>query len=121
MLFLADQSWGATNLLVNGSFESGSFTNQYGLNDTMSLFPGATNISGWVTTGLGTNDLAWEGPTNNFGPSGGVFTASDGSYYLDLTGYHDAPPYDSISQTVATEVGQAHHFSFDLGSDSFYD
>ena len=121
MLFLAGRSWGATNLLVNGSFESGSFTNQYGLNDTMSLFPGATNISGWTVTGLGSNDLAWEGPTNNFGPSGGVFAASDGSYYLDLTGYHDAPSYDSISQTVATEVGRAYHFSFDLGSDSLYD
>ena len=58
------------NLLTNGSFEAGAFVNQG--NDTMSLPPGSTVITGWTVV---TDTTAWIGPTNPFG-----LTASEGSY-----------------------------------------
>jgi hypothetical protein len=107
---------GAANLLVNGSFEFGVFVNGNGANDTMQLYPGATNILGWTVTGSAGLDLSWIGPTNNYG-----LTAADGGYFLDVTGYHDSAPSDGISQTFATTVGQPYHVSFELGSDQSYD
>jgi streptogramin lyase len=105
-----------TNLLVNGSFELGSFVNGEGANNLMVLYPGATNILGWTVTGTAGYDLGWLGPNDNLGLS-----AADGNYFLDLTGYHDSVPYDGVSQTVATTIGQRYNISYEIGYSGSYD
>jgi hypothetical protein len=98
------------NLLVNGSFESGAFVNQG--NDTMSPPVGSTVITGWT---VATDVIAWIGPTNPFG-----LTASDGSFFLDLTNYQAGPPFGGVTQTIATVPGAVYSLSFDLGSSTFW-
>ena len=98
------------NLLTNGSFELGAFVNQG--NDTMSLAPGSTVITGWTVV---TDTTAWIGPTNPFGLS-----ASDGSFFLDLTNYQAGPPFAGMSQVIATTPGATYELSFDLGSSTFW-
>ena len=98
------------DLLVNGSFETGNFVPN-GQN-SMSLQPGATDITGWTVIG---GEIAWIGPTNPF-----TVTASDGRYSLDLTGYHDAVPFGGVSQSVATGAGNVYHLSFDVGANTAF-
>jgi hypothetical protein len=101
------------NLIVNGSFESGIFVPD--AQDTMSLAVGATDMTGWTVQNAA---LAWIGPSNPFG-----LTASDGDYFLDLSGYHDNAPYGGVlqSQTIATTVGAQYRLSFDIGTSPPYD
>ena len=101
------------NLLSNGSFESGNFVPD--ASDTMSLGVGATDMTGWTVQNAA---LAWIGPSNPFS-----LTASDGGYFLDLSGYHDNAPYGgvSLSQNIATTVGTQYRLSFDIGTSPAYD
>jgi hypothetical protein len=103
------------SLLTNGSFESGTFVPDplYPGDDTMNLTVGATDMTGWTT---GIADLAWIGPSNPFGLS-----ASDGGYFLDLSGFHDNAPYGGVQQTVSTTIGAQYRISFDIGTDQLYD
>lgn len=96
------------NLISNGSFESGAFVNQG--NDTMSLAAGSTTITNWTVV---TDTTAWIGATNPFNLS-----ASDGSFFLDLTNYQAGAPFAGMSQTIATIPGATYSLSFDLGSSS---
>lgn len=98
------------NLLSNGSFELGGFVNQG--NDTMSLAAGSAVITGWTVV---TDTTAWIGPTNPFG-----LTASDGSYFLDLTNYQTGAPFAGMSQVIATTPGAIYSLSFDLGGSTFW-
>ena len=95
------------NLLTNGSFEDiTNFVDQG--NDTMTLTSGSTAMPGWTVV----NDtLAWIGPSNPFGVS-----ASNGNYFLDLTGYDDSAPYGGVTQTIPTSAGGLYRLTFDLGS-----
>jgi hypothetical protein len=96
------------NLLTNGSFESGAFVNEG--NNTMSPAVGSTVITGWTVE----NDTtAWIGTPNPFG-----LTASNGSFFLDLTNYQAGAPFAGMSQTIATTPGATYSLSFDLGSSS---
>lgn len=98
-------------LVTNGSFEDAThFSGD--ANDTMSLDPGSTAMTGWTVTN---GTLAWIGPTNTFG-----LTAQDGGYFLDLTGYHDNTPYGGVTQTISTNSGTQYALSFYLGSSSQY-
>ena len=106
----------SSNLLVNGSFELGSFVNGHGGDNFMQLYPGATNILGWTVTGTAGYDLGWGGPNDDLG-----LAATDGGYFLDLTGYHDSPPYDGVSQTVPTIIGRTYNVSFEIGYSPGYD
>jgi hypothetical protein len=102
-------------LIFNGSFELGSFSPSadHPGDDTMVLGVGATDITGWTVINGG---LAWIGPANPFG-----LTASQGSYFLDLTDYRDNPPYGGVAQVlIPTVAGQRYHLSFDIGSDPTY-
>jgi hypothetical protein len=99
------------NLLFNGSFELGSFVpTEPG---SMLLSPSATDITGWTVIDSG---LAWDSPANPYG-----LTASDGSYFLDLTGDFDSSPFGGVQQTVATTIGQQYQLTFDIGTDVSYD
>lgn len=99
------------NLLQNGSFEFGTFVPD--VNDSMSLSVGATDMAGWTVVA---NSLAWIGPSNPFGLS-----ASDGSYFLDLSGYHDNAPYAGVTQTIPTTIGGQYQLSLDIGTSPPYD
>jgi hypothetical protein len=81
--------------------------------DTMRLSVGSTAMPGWTVVNSG---LAWIGPSNPFG-----LTASNGSYFLDLTDYTDASPFGGVSQTtIATVSGTKYLLSFDLGSSTTF-
>src|SRR5262249_11121625 len=43
-------------------------------------------------------------------------SAQDGSFFLDLTGYHTGAPFGGVTQAVATTAGQQYELSFYLGS-----
>jgi hypothetical protein len=97
----------AQNLLINGSFETGAFTNQG--SGFMLLAPGATNISGWTVIN---DQLAWAFTTNS-----DSVTPADGSFFLDLQGPGlFGAPYGGVSQTITTVTGQVYRFSFQLGT-----
>jgi hypothetical protein len=72
-------------------------------------------MTGWTVV---TAPLAWIGPSNPFGLS-----ASDGGYFLDLSGYHDNAPYAGVEQTqnILTTIGAQYRLSFDLGTSPPYD
>lgn len=98
----------AGELIVNGSFENINNTfvaDDFGL---MSLPAASVNILGWTTT---TAELAWVKNANTFGP-GTPF----GAFALDLTGYHDSPPYAGVTQTLTTSPGQTYQLTFSLGA-----
>lgn len=97
----------AASLITNGSFEDTTGFVPDG-NDTMTLGPGSTTMTGWTVT---TNDVAWIGPSNPFG-----VTAEDGSYSLDLQGYSDGSPYGAVTQSISTVNGGSYVVSFYVGS-----
>ena len=98
------------NLRTNGSFEAGAFVNQG--NDTMSLAPGSTVITGWTVV---TDTTAWIGPANTFGLS-----ASDGSYFLDLSNYQFGAPFAGMSQVITTTPGATYPLTFELGGSNVW-
>jgi choice-of-anchor C domain-containing protein len=95
-LFAVAGSTLAFSGISNGSFETGSFSGAPW--DT--LHPGSTNITGW-TIEAGTLDWI-----------GGYWPASDGSRSIDLNGEEPA----TISQSLATTVGNTYTVNFDLSS-----
>jgi hypothetical protein len=101
---------GGPELLVNGDLENTGATFVPDGNQVMSLNPGSTVIPGWTVVNA---EIAWATNANSFGP----FTPH-GGMFLDVTGYHDSPPYGGISQTVTTTPGQSYRLTFSLGSDN---
>jgi len=98
------------NLLVNGSFEDGTFVPNS--DNTMTLGVGDTTMPGWTVV---TNSIAWIADPNDFSD----ISASDGDKSLDLTGY-SSNPYGGVMQTFATTVGVTYTVSFDLGQNGSY-
>lgn len=97
----------AQNLLTNGSFENGTFTDNG--NGAESLNVGSTAMTGWTVT---SQSLAWLKTPNSYG-----VTSANGSFFLDLTGYNDNGIFAGVTQTIATTVGQSYVLSFELGAD----
>src|SRR5262245_48735078 len=95
---------GWASIIVNGSFESGAFAPDG--NGFMSLGSGSTAITGWTTF---SGEIVWA----QF-PNVSSWPASDGNFFLDLTGYHDFVPYGGVRQTLATVSGTLYHVTFDL-------
>lgn len=102
----------AGNLVANGSFESSAGFIGNGQN-AMSLPVGSMVMPSWTVIGIG--DVAWETTPNPFGVA-----ASDGLFYLDLTGYTDRAPYAGVEQSIATVNGGVYQLSFDLGTKAQY-
>ena len=94
-------SFSQTNLLVNGSFETGPPVPE--LYDT--LGGGDTSITGWTVLALAPGGTIDYVSTN--------WPASDGSYSLDLNG---TPGPGGIEQTFATYPGQDYQVLFDIAS-----
>ncbi len=91
-------------ILQNGSFEQGTFNS----GGAQSLAVGSTAISNWTVTNAEIALLT----NGNYG-----LATPYGSYFLDLTGYHDAAPYGGVTQSIATTSGASYHLSFSLGAD----
>jgi hypothetical protein len=96
------------NLLTNGSFENTNGTFVGDVNKTDELNSGSSVIPGWTTTnGVPT---AWIQNGNPW-----AISASNGSFFLDLTGYSDVGTYGGVTQTVTTTPGTMYALTFDLG------
>jgi choice-of-anchor C domain-containing protein len=80
--------------IVNGSFETGTFTG--GAFDTLGA--GNTNITGWTIGGAGVDWI------------GSHWQASNGNRSVDMS----ALSAGSLSQTLLTTIGQSYKLTFDL-------
>jgi hypothetical protein len=88
----------ATELVVNGGFEAGTFNPTVAGYDVIAA--GGTDLTGW-TVG---NSLAW-------GFGAGDINTNGGSGYVDLTGLGDNGAHGTLSQVLATTTGQLYTFS----------
>jgi hypothetical protein len=88
-------------LVANGSFESPASAG------SPSLSSGSTYLVGWMVINA---EIAQIYP-GDFG-----ITASDGSYSLDLAGYHDSSPYGGVQQDIVTTPSAVYDISFDVGA-----
>lgn len=102
------------NLITNPSFESGDFGGHDG-RDVEFVYPGSSDITGWTVIGASGAYIDWIGPTNPFG-----LTASQGGYFLDLTGDNSWTPLAGVQQSFSTTPGAQYSLSFDLGSSSSF-
>jgi choice-of-anchor C domain-containing protein len=101
---------GATNLIVNGSFENGNYyTPQW-----QRLFAGSTDLSNWTIGGVGVDwHVATDNPALNPALTGHEFgPAQDGSLVIDF--HLDGDFNGTISQTFATSAGTTYQVSFYL-------
>lgn len=96
------------SIITNGSFENTNGTFVPDANDTMSLASGSSVIPGWTTTN-GTF-TAWIENGNPWN-----IPASNGEFFLDLTGYFDSGTYGGVTQSFATTSGTSYVVTFDLG------
>lgn len=122
----------------NGSFESGAFTDtnnigtglyftgnstygDYTGDKTMALFAGSGALTGWTVSMPGA--LAWLDNANPWHANAGM-TASNGSKFVDLTGWSSlwSENVESgslsrvmISQTFDTVAGKTYTVGFDIG------
>ena len=97
------------NLLTNGSFENTGATFVGDANRVDELSSGSTAIPGWTTTnGVPT---AWIENGNPYG-----IPASNGSFFLDLTGYSNSGTYGGVTQSMTgLMIGTSYALTFDLG------
>ncbi|WP_117883976.1 FG-GAP-like repeat-containing protein [Aureibaculum luteum] len=121
---ILDTDEGCGNLLINGSFDAQDFS-------STTEFPGPNTESGGTFIGQTINSYSlygWNQDHNLDGwVSGGSFSwtsddfadSYDGSQYIDVLGnnQHSSGVNNTISQTVATEVGQSYNLSFYWGED----
>jgi len=111
------------NLLTNGSLEDDPTNPRFHPNvsgGVMSLPFGSTTIPGWTVVGVtvsGGNpqEIAWGGNNNQFVPNG----ATDGNFFVDLTGVFDRQSADGffagVQQTFTTVPNQ--FFDYELSFD----
>ena len=100
----------AFDLIQNGSFEyDATFVDDS--RGGMSLQPGSTVIPFWTTTNA---EIVWSSNNNNYA-NPGPLTTPFGNYSLDLTGYHDTPPYGGVTQWIHTIAGENYTLFFALG------
>lgn len=100
------------NLITNGSFEEGNYTNNGG--GYTRLGSGSNAITGWT---VGENGLDWHiivGDSAHFGRN----SINTGNYAVDLSRDGGGGPY-SISQSFATTIGTDYTLSFLLGAPWF--
>lgn len=104
------------NLILNGSFEDGNFTNpekgQYSGNGWTHLYDGSTDITGWTVGG----DVDWHDITGSYElqSAHGI----GGTRAVDLSQGWGGTGIYSISQTFDTVVGQTYSLSFLLAAPS---
>jgi hypothetical protein len=95
--------------VLNGSLEdlNSSFVNTF--DNYMSLTAGSTAIADWTVALTTVNEIVW-GKT----PTADGQSASQGTYFVDLTGFGSDSPNGAIQQTLHSMiVGQTYSFSMD--------
>jgi len=107
LLFATGNRLLGQELVVNGSFENTSSTFVADPNGEMSLPVSSTAIPGWTVV---SGETIWGSDGNIFGPN-----TPYGSFFLDLTGYHDLAPYGGVTQTLPTVPGTDYRVSVSLG------
>lgn len=101
----------AVELISNGGFESGSFHADAAQPDYETIGAGSANqdLASWTVT---KGSLVW-------GLNASDINTHAGSGFVDLTGLGDNGNHGTLSQTIATVVGQSYDFSvyttLDLG------
>ena len=105
ILCLPASSVRATNILLNGSFDVGTYS--FGGDGGQDLPPGSTTITGWKVI---TNDVAPISISNGFS-----IIPEDGTVSLDLQSYNDGSPYGGVQQTIPTIPGATYALSFWIG------
>ena len=96
LIFMVGQA-NATNLILNGSFESGTDPGK----THITLYQGSNDIDYWTVT-VGSIDYI-----------GGTWQASDGYRSIDLSGYYQAGEIE-VSQPFNTVVDQQYLVTFDM-------
>jgi len=103
----------ATSLLTNGSFENLDNTwVEDGSSGYMPLYANDTTIPGWTVSPHVENEIVW-----GKAPDAG-YTAADGSYFLELTGFNNDSPNGAVRQTVSLTPGQTYMVTFAWGTSS---
>lgn len=127
-LVIAAQAHAGLDLINNGDFDNtaGTFKANNGdagamklLGTSASLLPGWSVIVPKAPSGSPPVNISWDSGANPYG-----LTASQGQYFLDLTGWTDGKngQYGGVSQVVQhTVAGQQYQLTFDLGSSTAYD
>jgi hypothetical protein len=101
----------AANIVANSSLEdlNGTFVNTAG--NYMALGTGSTTIANWMVSPGTTGLLVW-----GKSPTADGFTAADGTFFVDLTGFGSNSPNGALQQTLATTGGVAYDFTMDVAS-----
>src|SRR5262249_1567711 len=96
----------ASSIVVNGSLETGSFVNT--TCGYMALGAGSTTITGWTVAPATTGNIVWANS-----PTCDGFSASNGSFFVDLSGFGESSVNGAIQQGLTTTIGQSYAFSMD--------
>lgn len=94
--------------LLNGSFESGTYT--FGGDGAATIYTGSTAITGWTVFHSNVSPIS---NANTF-----PIIAQDGTVCLDLTGSTDSWPYGGVQQTITTIPSHAYDLTFWIGVDN---
>ena len=95
-------SAGAAELIVNGGFESGTFTHDPPYPTYETISGSNSDLTGW-TAGAGTS-FVWGFNTTDI-------NSYAGSGFVDLTGVGNTVPHGILNQTISTVAGQQYTFS----------
>jgi hypothetical protein len=110
-LVVAASPAAATNIVLNGSLEdlNGSFANT--ACGYMALGSGSTAIANWTVNASTIGQMVW-----GASPTCDGFSASEGDFFADLSGFGSDSPNGTLEQQLATGIGQTYFFSIDLGT-----
>jgi hypothetical protein len=103
----------ASNLLTNGSFESGTFADNSGGCGAESLAPSSAAMTGWTVI-AGTGPIAWLNTSNCYASG---LNAENGTMFLDLTGITGDTTVGGVQQTTSLSLvaGNTYALTFYLG------
>ena len=99
------------NIVTNGSLED---TGNHFVNTVagyMTLGAGSTTIPGWTVAPGTTGSLVWARAVTDDG-----FSASDGNFFVDLTGLGANSPNGAIQQALSLTGGASYSFAIDLST-----
>jgi hypothetical protein len=100
------------NLILNGSFELGTYIPIRPDHNAMSLNIGSNFLTNWDII---VDEVAWVDNANNFA-LGLPITSPFGQRFLDFGGQFDIPPFGGVKQTISTVSGNLYNLKFYLGS-----
>jgi len=110
LLWMAGHAF-ASSIVINGSLEDPANNFADTSCNYMALSAGSTAITGWAVSASTPGPIVW-----GKSPTCDGYSASDGQFFLDLSGF-GANSFDgTIQQQLMTTAGQEYSFSIDLGN-----